>query len=195
MNHYEFAFLLERDLSDQEVDHLFEAGFEGVTYGNGRGRLAIEQEAPTLTEALEQAITKVRLAGFEPVAIEEEDLVSRATIASRLGITPQYVHLLVTGKRGPGGFPIAISGDGWALYSWTQVAEWARHHLKTRIASDDDQRTLAMANLILRARALASAEDKGLIDIILVGEPFSSIDITIPEHQHQKLPTKSLVPA
>lgn len=79
--------------------------------------LSVEREPETLPAAVLSVAADAERAGFEVVAVEEKDLVSLRTIASRLGRTYESVRMLSTGKRGPGGFPAPLSGEGWALYS------------------------------------------------------------------------------
>ena len=49
-----------------------------------------------------------------------------AEIADRLERTRESVRLLITGKRGRGGFPAPISHsrDRGRLWRWSDVAEW-----------------------------------------------------------------------
>ena len=169
MRHFEFIIHLDREPTDDEIDALYEAGFDdsSVECGNGAGKILVDRDAAALGDAVRSAVEQANAAGFEVVAIEDEDLVGRATIATRLGVSPQYVHLLATGKRGPGGFPVVQSGDGWALYSWTQVAQWARDRLGHNVPEDDDTRILAMADHLLRARALAHDTDRELFKALV----------------------------
>jgi hypothetical protein len=107
--------------------------------------------------------------GIEGVAIDEEDLVSLGTIASRLGRTYESVRMLSTGKRGPGGSLAPLSGDGWALYSWSTVAERAR----TALGADppdtaaSEGRLAAALSFYLRARVLIGIDE--LTQIVRAG--------------------------
>jgi hypothetical protein len=169
MASFEFRVVLDRLISDPEFDVLYEAGLDDCGLGNenGTGVVDVDREAANMAAAVQSVVAEITAAGFQVVAVEDEDLVGRATIATRLGVSPQYVHLLATGKRGPGGFPVVESGDGWALYSWTQVAQWARQFLNADVPVDDNQRTLALADHLLRARALARPEDRQLIKTLI----------------------------
>ena len=162
MNHYEFTIHLDREPSDDELDLLYEAGFADSSpeQGNGQGCIHVDRDALSLEGALMSAVEQARTAGFEVIAIDDEDLVGASTIATRLGKSRQYIHQLAAGKEGPGGFPIVENGDGWALYSWTQVARWARERLGMNIPEDERTRILATADHALRARAMTTATER-----------------------------------
>ncbi|MCL2780480.1 MAG: hypothetical protein FWD74_03145 [Actinomycetia bacterium] len=156
MSVHEFTAYLDREPDDDELDALFEAGLDDATpeFGGGVGMLHVAREAARLDDAIVTVVDNAETAGFRVVAVEDEDIVSLKTIAARTGRTYQSVRSLATGQRGPGGFPIAISGDGWSLYSWTAVADWFARHYGNNLAVDDRIRTLAAADHLLRARAL-----------------------------------------
>ncbi|MDR2704083.1 MAG: hypothetical protein LBB58_07065 [Cellulomonadaceae bacterium] len=164
MGHYEFTIHLDRQPTDDDLDTLYEAGFSDSSpiVGNGIGIIEVDRESESLCDALNSAISQANEAGFTVTGVEDEDLVGRSTIATRLGVSAEYVRLLTKGERGPGGFPVVQSGDGWALYSWTQVAAWAREHLGADIPPDDNARILTIANHLLRAKALAQESDREL---------------------------------
>jgi hypothetical protein len=98
--------------------------------------------------------------------IEEEDLVSLKTMAHRLGRSYESVRLLAAGKRGPGGFPAPLSGDGWALFSWSNVASWFESNYGTGSSISDDDRLIAAADHLLRARTLVAGEMLAKLDAI-----------------------------
>jgi len=163
---FEFTVYLDRQPTDDELDLLYEAGFDDSMpeVGHGRGLIHVCREAETLADAITSTISNAATAGFSVVAIEDEDLVGLRTIATRLGYTDAYVRMLASGKRGPGGFPVATSGDGWSLHSWTEVARWARENLDANLPAEDDRsRILALADHLLRARALAVGADAPLL--------------------------------
>jgi hypothetical protein len=152
---HEFTAYLDREPTDDEVDLMYEAGFDDSTLetGSGRGVLRVHRDAETLIEAIVSVVTGAAKAGFRVVALEDEDMVSLPTVAERVGRTYESVRLLAAGKRGPGGFP-PVSGDKWALVSWTAAAAWFRQHYGLDVSSDDRARTLAAADHLLRANAL-----------------------------------------
>jgi len=163
MKTFEFIAVLDRVPVDEDFDRLFEAGLDDAIPETraGRGMLSVEREAETLPAAVLSVAADAERAGFEVVAIEEEDLVSLKTIASRLGRTYESVRMLSTGKRGPGGFPAPLSGDGWALYSWSAVAEWARTALGADLpdTAGSEGRLAAALSFYLRARVLIGTDE------------------------------------
>ena len=58
---------------------------------------------------------------------------------------------MVTGKRGPGGFPAPVA-EG--LYSWARVRRWFAGYEGASPAYDTEEDTLAAADLFLRAKLL-----------------------------------------
>ncbi|MCL2849213.1 MAG: hypothetical protein FWE61_04085 [Micrococcales bacterium] len=156
MTTHHFTAYLDREPTDDEIDLLFEAGFDDSSpeRGAGRGLLRVSRDAVTLAEAIVSVVADAQRAGFGVVALEDEDLVSLKTVAQRVGKTYERVRQLATGKGGPGGFPVAVSGDGWSLVSWTEAADWFRTHYGIDVTSTERERTLAAADHLLRARAL-----------------------------------------
>ena len=151
-----FTAYLDRPPQGDDYDRLFEAGLSDATAGieNGRGVLDVSREAESLTEAIVSVDDDVERAGFRLVGVSDDDVVSLKTVASRVGRTYESVRLLATGRRGPGGFPAPLSEDGWVLLSWSAVADWFRQHYGDEIVTDDRERILSAADLLLRARAL-----------------------------------------
>lgn len=111
-------------------DSLFEAGADDALLGvtNGVRFLDFDRVAPSFVDAVRSALADVETAGagLHVVRIEPDDLVSAAEIARRSGRTREGIRLLVTGRRGPGGFPHPVSGLSGSspLYSYAEVAEW-----------------------------------------------------------------------
>lgn len=151
---HEFSLALDRLPDEDEYDLLFEAGCDDGS-PETRGKAAVvhfDREAPSLTHALVTAIRDVEHAGFVVQAVETDDLVSLRTIADRLGRSYESLRLLATGQRGPGSFPPPMSGDGWSLYSWTQVIDWSAKHLYMRDAVNNFAIEITAANHVVRAR-------------------------------------------
>lgn len=156
MPSYEFTVTLDRVPVDTDYDRIFEAGLDDTTPGveNGRGILDVVRDSPSLSEAIVSVAGDASRAGFTVVGVAENDLVSLKTIAHRLDRSYESVRLLALGKRGSGGFPAPLSGDGWSLYSWASVADWFSRVHGTKNTVSDDDRVIAAAGYFLRARDL-----------------------------------------
>lgn len=167
---YEFTVALDRAPSDDDFDRLFDAGLDDTTpeTRDGRGVLNVARDAATISAAIVSVVRDIERAGFRAVAIEEDDLVSLKTIAQRTGRSYESLRLLASGKRGPGGFPEPLSGDGWALYSWAQVADWysSNYGADELPAVTDDQRVVAAASLMLRAVETAGPAVPDLLALV-----------------------------
>lgn len=167
---YEFTVALDRAPDDDDFDRLFEAGLDDTTpeTRDGHGVLNVAREAATMSAAILTVVRDVERAGFRAVGIEDDDLVSLKTIAQRTGRSYESLRLLASGKRGPGGFPEPLSGDGWALYSWALVADWySRNYGADQVpAVTDDQRVLAAASLMLRAVETAGTAVSDLLALV-----------------------------
>lgn len=151
-----FTAFLDREPTDDELDLLYEAGFDDSSpeLGNGVGMIHVTRHADTLTDAILSVVRDAEQAGFVVTGIEDGDLVMLKDIAERLGCTYESVRLLANGKRGPGGFPAPHGTDGWMFYSWTAVCDWLRRNNRGGGVADDRGRILSAANHLLRARAL-----------------------------------------
>ncbi len=161
MTQFEFTVVLDRVPKNDEYDLLFEVGLDDTTPETRDGRcvLNVNRKAQSLDAAIASVVKDVQQAGFKAVGIEEEDLVSLRTIAQRMGRTYESVRLLASGKRGPGGFPAPLSGDGWALYSWVKVSEWFHANYGVEPSTTNDERVLAATDHLLRARELVGSEE------------------------------------
>jgi hypothetical protein len=158
---YDFTIILDRPLTDEDYDAIFEAGLDDSAPGinNGRGYIAVSRESDRLLTALTTALRDVASAGLTAVSILDEDMVTLTQIAERSGRTHESVRLLAAGKRGPGSFPAPISDGKPSLYSWAEVADWFADALGVAVQPhDSDARLLTAANYMLRARAIAPNE-------------------------------------
>ncbi|MBA8822756.1 hypothetical protein FHX42_000085 [Saccharopolyspora lacisalsi] len=159
---HDFTLVLDRLPEEAEYDILFESGCDDASPETRRGSLLLhfDREAPTLGQGISTAIRDAETAGFAVQAVETDDLVSLRTVAGRLGRSYEGMRLIATGQRGPGSFPAPLSGDGWALYSWSQVAEWAAEHLGEQEGVSTFETEIAAANLIVRARSMLRSDDE-----------------------------------
>ncbi|MCZ2342824.1 MAG: helix-turn-helix transcriptional regulator [Bacteroidales bacterium] len=129
---YDFTLILAQpsELTDVMVDALFEAGCDDATPSVSYGRVWLEfsRSATSYKEAVLSAIRDVGDAGIgaEVSQVDECRYVTQAETARRIGKSPQYIHQLITGKRGPGRFPPPAChlSEGVLLWSWCEVALW-----------------------------------------------------------------------
>ncbi len=144
------------DLQDDAyIDMLFEAGCDDGTVGRADGiqYIDFDREAPSFDEAILSAVTDVeRVAGAEVVRVADAGLVSMTDIATRIGRTRESVRLLVTGARGPGGFPPPVTDPRgrYRLWRWSDVANWLTTQLGEVTLPEDRAATTLNASLELR---------------------------------------------
>ena len=120
------------DLQDDTlIDAVFEAGCDDAAIGrvDGIQYIDFDRESASLDQAILSAMADLeRIDGVDVVRIADAGLVSMADIAARIGRTREGVRLLITGARGPGGFPPPITvpatvigcGAGWTWRSGSQ---------------------------------------------------------------------------
>src|SRR5674476_1612514 len=110
MKTYEFTFVVDHRLSEDEVDGLFDRA-DDVTPEREQARtlLGFDRQATSLAEALVSALRDVESAGLIVGSVRSEDLVTLKEIAARTRRSYESVRLLAAGKRGPGGFPGPMS--------------------------------------------------------------------------------------
>lgn len=157
MKSFAFRIRLRDRLSDSDADRLYEGFDEEVAVEEGpRGHfVGFEREAESFLDAVLDAINQVIGLGFEPLAVEDE-LVSMADIAERTGRTRQSVSMLVSGQRGPGGFPRPTAGNVRSpLWHWADVAAWLENQAGGGEDFEDRLRTIASINGELANRILA----------------------------------------
>lgn len=157
MNSYAFRIRLRDRLSDSDADRLYDGLDEEVAVEEGpKGHfVGFDREAESFLDAVLDAIDEVIGLGFELLAVEDE-LVSMADIAERTRRTRQSVSMLVSGQRGPGGFPRPVAGNVRSLlWHWADVAAWFESEAGGDEAFDDRLRTLASINGVLASRVLA----------------------------------------
>ena len=75
-------------------------------------------------------------------------------IASRIGRTRESVRLLITGARGPGGFPAPVTDprSRYRLGRWSDVTHWLMTQLGEADADFPDDRFLTVLNASLELR-------------------------------------------
>lgn len=129
-------YLERRNATDDELealaDALYDAGCTDGLVGARDGVVFVEfdREGDDPLRAIWSAIHEAATAGERVHRVGPADLVTITEIADRLGRTRQSVRQLVTGERGPGGFPVPTQEHGRSrqLWRWLDVARWLSHH-------------------------------------------------------------------
>lgn len=138
------------------IDALYEAGCDDALIGRTDGIQYVEfdREATGLVEAVLSAVADIeRVDGVKVVRIADAGLVSMADIAARTGRTREGVRLLVTGARGPGGFPPPVTDprSRYRLWRWSDVERWLAGNLGEETVTVEDH-VLAAINATLELR-------------------------------------------
>ena len=142
--------------SGSTIDALHEAGCDDALIGRTDGIQYVEfdRESAGLVEAVLSAVADIeRVDGVHVVRIADAGLVSMADIGVRTGRTREGVRLLVTGARGPGGFPPPVTDPRgrYRLWRWSDVERWLATSLGETPASVEDHALVAInASLELR---------------------------------------------
>jgi predicted DNA-binding transcriptional regulator AlpA len=162
MTSFAFRIRLHDPLSDEDADRLYEALDEEVAVEEGpKGHfVGFEREADSFLDAVLDAVSGIIALGFEPLAVEDE-VVSMADIAERMGRSRQSVSMLVSGQRGPGGFPRPVAGNVRSpLWHWADVASWFESNTADRTAFEDRICAIASINGALANRVMARERPK-----------------------------------
>jgi predicted DNA-binding transcriptional regulator AlpA len=149
-----FTLVLDQVPTDDQIDALVEAGCDDASFGIEQGLAVAEfdREAAVLADAIASAVLAIESVGLRAVRVMDQDLLSLADIADRIGQSRESIRRYATGERGPDGFPPPVNpgGGGVVFYRWSEVAPWLRDHLGLDIPDPDP--TLVVANLVLQAR-------------------------------------------
>jgi hypothetical protein len=171
-------------LNDEQFDALYEAGCDDALFGvrDGSQYGAFDREANSFSEALASAIEDVASAvpSLQVVRIEPDELVTMATIAKRSGLSREYIRLLSTNQRGPGGFPapVTYADHKTRLWHWPDVAHWLTEHERAKVEVDAHAADLVAAmnaafDLREHARHLDDKHDLALIAQALGQDTFT----------------------
>lgn len=149
-----FTVVLDRQPTDDELDSLFAAGCDDAAFGTEHGLATAEfdREAETMADAIASAVHDLDDVGLVSLRVLDQDLLTLADIAHRIGQSRESVRRYATGERGTGGFPPPVNParEGTVFYRWSEVAPWVRHHLDVDVPDVDP--ALVVANLVLQAR-------------------------------------------
>ena len=186
MSSFHFTLIVEGpDLQEESfIDALFEAGCDDAAIGRSDGVQFVDfdRESGTLDRAILSAVDDLeKLQGVEVVRIADAGLASLADIAARLGRTRESVRLLVSGARGPGGFPKPVTDPRgrYRLWRWSDVERWCVEKLGEALPISQDEVTAAYsAALELRhfRRAMTPANPITLRELVGVDEPRASAE-------------------
>ncbi len=156
-----FWVVLAERPTETELNKFVDSGVEDATFGVERGVPVAEfdREATSLAEAVASAVRDLEDADMTPVRVIDEDLLTLADIADRVGQSRESIRRYATGERGPGDFPPPVNParDGTVFYRWSEVAPWLRERLKIEV--EDTDPALVMANLVIQARQFIGRVD------------------------------------
>ncbi|WP_306215717.1 helix-turn-helix transcriptional regulator [Actinoplanes sp. RD1] len=154
MKAFNFMMVLDHRPTDDQLRELFANGRDDATYGveNGLPVAEFDREAPTLADAIVSAVREIEAVNIKAVRIVDQDLMTLADLAERLGLSREAVRRYSTGERGPGEFPPPVSPTraGATFYRWSEVAPWARTNLGVNVPDVDVG--LVVANAVLQIR-------------------------------------------
>ena len=151
MRNHRFTLIVEgRDMQkDDVIESLFERGCDDGTVGRSDGVqfVVFDREASSLDEAVLSAVKDIeRVEGLEVIRIADAGLVSMADIASRTGRTRESVRLLISGARGPGGFPAPATDprSRYRLWRWLEVERWVNAYADQESGLSDESLLIAI---------------------------------------------------
>lgn len=133
MTSYEFALKLNREVSEDEIDSLYDVGLDDAGIETGPlGTVAdFNREAPSLASAIASAVRDIeKVPRLRAVGVQCDNMVTMLGIAERAGVSREAVRLWSIGRRGPGHFPkpVLITTGGEQVWDWEQVAPWIEQH-------------------------------------------------------------------
>ena len=118
-------------------------------------KVIVRREAASLAAAVVSVIKELEAVNVQPVRVCDNDWLTLADIAARIGRSREIVRLWSIGRQGPGAFPPPLNpGCDTRFYSWTEVSHWLRRRLGYHL--QDPGPDLVVANLLLQARRQAS---------------------------------------
>jgi hypothetical protein len=173
MSSYEFSLRLNREVTDTEVEALYEAGCSDAAVETGPlgAMVEFDRQAPSLAEAITAAVRDIeKVPGLRAVGLACDSMVTLLGISERAGVSREAARLWASGLRGPGGFPrpLMITPGGESVWEWEQVAPWLlanglgrqKAARRSSARADSKAHVLITADRVLRARdALRSEPD------------------------------------
>lgn len=171
MTSYEFALRLNREVTDDELNALYEAGCgdAGIETGPQGAVADFDRESSSLAHAIASAVRDIeKVPGLRAIGLRCDNMVNLLGIAKRAGVSREAVRLWATGRRGPGSFPkpVLITAGGEQIWDWVEVAPWIDQHQaheqrQVFYADTNALRIFCTADRVLAARdALMSEPDE-----------------------------------
>src|SRR6266851_705408 len=96
MTTYEFTLRLNREVTDTEVEALYEAGCDDAAVETGPlgARIDFDREAPSLAEAIASAVRDIeKVPGLRAIGVVCDNMVTLRDIAERSGVDREAVRL------------------------------------------------------------------------------------------------------
>ncbi|BCJ59156.1 XRE family transcriptional regulator [Micromonospora endophytica] len=120
MTTYAFTVILDRQPVGSELDALFEAGCDDAAFGteNGLPVAEFDRNAETMADAIASAVHSLDEVGLTALRVLDQDRVTLADIAERVGQNRESVRRYAAGDRASGDFPPPVnpSRDGTVFY-------------------------------------------------------------------------------
>lgn len=149
---FTFAVVLDHVPSDEEYDTLHEIAADdvGVETRPGYAVAQFDREAATCADAIASAVADLDRVGLRPLRFIDEDLLTLAEIADRIGRSRESVRRYSIGERGGGDFPPPVNPGhgGTVFYRWSEVAPWLRSRVD--VDAPDVEPALVVANHLLQ---------------------------------------------
>jgi hypothetical protein len=154
----QFVIVVTKMPTQRQLDRLVgrRADLSVVSYPEeGYAEVMFDREAPMLIDAILSGIRDLERVGLVASSVrDDDDLVTLATIADRIGKSREAIRLWSIGRLGPGGFPRPVDHNiRTAYYRWSQVAPWLRDRMGIDVP--DPEPVVAAINLALQLRAMA----------------------------------------
>lgn len=167
MTTYEFALKLNREVTDDEIEDLYEAGCDDAAIETGPlgGRADFSREAASLVQALVTAIRDIeKVPGLRATGVECDNMVTLLDIAERAGVTREAARLWASGQRGSRDFPhpVFVTTGGEKVWDWEQVSPWIDRHMRRDswvVHSWSDMETVTTIRILCTADRVLAARD------------------------------------
>ncbi|MGF1645985.1 MAG: hypothetical protein ACFCVF_03555 [Kineosporiaceae bacterium] len=176
METFELIFVTSElgDASDPRTEYLLDA-YDGVVSTHGGLTLAaLSCPGRSAFDAAVRAVADIEAPGIRVLRLHE-DLVTRAEIARRAGVTPQNVGQWIRGER-QSGFPTAHHAAAGGLYLWHDVNAWLEGIGRGDGMRHPDARDGARINGYLATSPQLSGHSdlRGRLTVTTVGAPPAS---------------------